>query len=61
MSIGFGRVVWVRNINLEVVFVYMLFKVMRLKEIIKGVGVDGEERIKDLVLRYFNVKRLEIG
>lgn len=61
MSIGFGRVVWVWNINLEVVFVYMLFKVMRLKEIIKGVGVDGEERSKDLVLRYFNVKRLEIG
>ena len=61
MSTGFGRVVWARNTNLEVVSAYMLVKVMRPKEITKGAGVDGEERIKDPALRHSNVKRSETG
>jgi len=42
---------------LEVISVYVVFKIMRPEKTTKGVGVDGEERTKDLALSQSNVER----
>lgn len=56
MTTVFGRVVWVQNIILEVISVYVVFKIMTSEKTTERVGVDEEERNKDRALRQSNVK-----
>ena len=43
MSLKFRGEVWTKYINLGVISAEMIFKAMKLDEIIEGVGVDRKE------------------
>lgn len=49
VGLRFKRVVWVLYIKFEVFGIYMVFKVMRLDDIIQGVSLNRKEQrtIKD--------------
>lgn len=46
MYLGFSEDIWVEDEKWEVViYIYMIFIVMKLKEIIKGVSLDRKEKL----------------
>lgn len=56
-SLEFRRKLWTKDRNLKVAIVPMVFKFMRLDEVVRIVSINREEKIKDSTLGHLNIKR----
>lgn len=56
-SLEFRRKLWTKDINSKVAIVHMVFKFMRLDEVVRRVCINREEKIKDSTLGHLSIKR----